>query len=79
MELLKKIEILIINPVIGLMIAVGVVVLLFGVVEFIANSSSEEKQTSGKKHMLWGVIGLFIAVSAFGIMNLLVSFWKGLQ
>jgi len=76
MELLNKINAQIINPIIGLMIAVGVVVFLYGLVEFIAGSTSEEKRSIGKRHIIWGIIGLFIAVSAFGLMNLLANFWK---
>jgi uncharacterized membrane protein YidH (DUF202 family) len=76
MELLTKIEKLIINPIIGLLIAIGVIVFLWGVIEFIAGADSEEKRKTGKNHILWGVVGLFIAVSAFGIMNLLANFWK---
>jgi hypothetical protein len=76
MELLTKIEKLIINPIIGLLIAIGVIVFLWGVIEFIAGADSEEKRNTGKNHILWGVVGLFIAVSAFGIMNLLANFWK---
>lgn len=76
MQLLNKINTEIINPIIGLMIAVGVVVFLFGVIEFIAGSASEEKRSTGKRHIIWGVIGLFIAFSVFGLMNILANFWR---
>jgi hypothetical protein len=76
MELLSKINTAIVNPIIGLMIAFGVIVFLYGVVEFIAGSASDEKRSTGRSHMLWGIIGLFIAISVLGLMTLLANFWK---
>lgn len=58
----------IIQPGILLLTAVAVVVFLYGVFEFIRDSSSDEAVTKGKQHMLWGIIGLFIIVSAWGII-----------
>lgn len=73
--LLKKIGDAIINPAIALMFAIAIVVFLYGVVEFILNADSEDKRKTGKQHMVWGIIGLFIMLSVFGIMNLLVNLW----
>jgi uncharacterized membrane protein YidH (DUF202 family) len=74
--LIKKINAQILNPIIGLLIAIGLVVFLYGVLEFIMGADNLEKRETGKKHMIWGIIGLFIMVAVFGIMNLLASFWK---
>jgi len=76
MELLKKIETQILNPIIGLLIAWAVIVFLYGVAEFIAGAASDEKREIGKRHMIWGVIGLFVCVAVFGIMNVLANIWK---
>ncbi len=74
-NLLSKINTQIINPLIGLMIAIAVVFFLYGVLEFIMGADNAEKKETGKQHMIWGIIGLFIMVAVFGIMNLLASFW----
>lgn len=74
--LLDKIKAQIVNPIIGLLIAWAVVVFLYGVIEFITGAASEEKRSTGKRHMIWGAVGLFIAVAVFGIMNVLANFWK---
>ena len=66
-----KINEVIIEPIIGFLIALAVVYFLWGVIEFIAGSDNEEKRDAGKKHMMWGVAGIFIMVSVFGIMNLI--------
>lgn len=73
--LIKKINAQILNPIIGLLIAIAVVFFLYGVLEFITGADNEEKRETGKRHMIWGIIGLFIMVAVFGIMNLLASFW----
>ena len=75
-NLLSKINTQILNPIIGLLIAIAVVFFLYGVLEFIMGADNAEKRETGKQHMIWGIIGLFIMVAVFGIMNLLASFWK---
>lgn len=71
--LLSRIYRLILNPLILLLFAVATVIFLWGLMEFLSNSESEEVRTKGRQHMLWGVIGMFIMISVFGIMNLLIN------
>ncbi len=63
----------IINPLITVLFAVAIVVFMFGVIEFLANTDNEEKRDTGKKHMIWGIVGLFIMASAIGIMHLIIN------
>lgn len=58
----------ILYPLITLMMAVALLVFLYGCFEFIANAGVPGKRDEGKKHILWGVIGMFIMVSAYGIL-----------
>lgn len=60
----------IIQPIITLLVAVAVGYFLYGLMEFIRNQDNEDAQESGKKHMLWGVIGIAIMFSVYGILNL---------
>lgn len=73
--LLNKIIQNIANPAIKLMLAIAVMVFLYGVVEFILGADNEEKRNVGKQHIIWGLIGLFIMVSVFGIMRILLNLW----
>lgn len=75
-NLILKINQTILNPIIGVMFAIALVVFLYGVVEFIAGTDNEEKRSAGRKHMIWGIVGLFIMVAVFGLMHLLANFWK---
>ncbi len=71
--LINNINTYIINPIIGFMIAVALIYFLYGVVVFLHGMDSEDKRKEGRKHMIWGIVGLFIMVSAFGIMNLICN------
>jgi len=68
--IIDKIKTEIINPIIILLVAVAVGYFLYGLMEFIRNQDNEDAQESGKKHMLWGVIGIAIMFSVYGILNL---------
>jgi uncharacterized membrane protein YidH (DUF202 family) len=75
-NLISEINTQILNPIIGLMIAIALAFFLYGVLEFIMGADNQEKRETGKRHMIWGIIGLFIMVAVFGIMNVLASIWK---
>ncbi len=66
---------LIVNPLIALIFAAGLLVFFWGVIEFLLaiNAGGTSSKEDGKKHMLWGLIGMFIMVAAYGFFNFLVS------
>lgn len=72
-DFISNVNRLILNPLIGLMFAVALVVFFYGVVEFLMNADQEEARTLGKKHMMWGVIGLFIMMSVWAVLNLVLG------
>ncbi len=63
----------IINPLIAFLFALAIAIFLYGMVEFIFNQYNEEKKTSGKSHMLWGVVGIVIMLGVWGILNIMLS------
>lgn len=63
----------IINPLITVLFALALVYFLYGVAQFIMAQENEEMRNQSKTHMLWGIIGLFIMISVFGILNLIVN------
>ena len=71
-DVLSKITQYIINPAIALVFAAGFFLFLWGCVQFLWNLDSGE-QSEGKSHMIWGVVGMFIMVSVWGILGLIVS------
>ncbi|MFA4890526.1 MAG: pilin [Candidatus Paceibacterota bacterium] len=61
----------IINAIIPLLIAVAVVLFLFGVVKFITSAGDEEKRKEARSFMLYGIIGIFVMVSVWGLVGIL--------
>ncbi len=64
---------LIINPLITLLFALALAYFLYGALEFIVSGQSEEKKTSGKSHMLWGIVGLTIMMGVWFILNVVLN------
>ncbi len=72
-EFLGKVIAKIVNPLIEFSFIVGLVVFLFGLMEFIRGANNEEKRSKGKQHMLWGIIGFVIMFGVFGIITFLTN------
>ena len=73
--LIYRLNTQIINPIIVFMMALAILMFVWGVVEFLMNQGGGEEKAiaNGKQHILWGLIGLLIMVSVFGIMRLIVN------
>jgi hypothetical protein len=53
------------------LIAIAFIVFLFGVYKyFILGAADEKSRTDGKQFVLWGVIGLVVILSVWGLVNL---------
>ena len=61
------------NPFIVFLVALAVVYFLYGIYEYLQGASSDEAREKGQRHMIWGLIGLFIMVSVFFIMKVLLG------
>ncbi len=59
------------NPLIILMFALALVYFLYGVFEFLMNADDAEARETGKSHIMWGVIGMFIMLGVFAILHLI--------
>lgn len=68
-DILSKIKSEIIVPIIGLLFAVAILYFMWGVVMYLRNLNNPTGRSAGQKHMVWGIIGLAIMLSAFGIVN----------
>lgn len=69
-NLIDKIVTIIVDPLILLIFSAGFVVFLWGLVEFMRNVESESARETGKQHMLWGLIGMFIMIAVQGILSI---------
>lgn len=66
---LEKVKEQIVNPVIQLLFVLALLYFIWGVIQFIRDSNNEKGRATGRWHILWGTVGLFIMVSVFGIIN----------
>jgi hypothetical protein len=62
----------ILGPIVPLLIGLGVVVFIYGVLILMFSEGGEKKE-DGKKFMLWGIIGIFVMVSVWGLVAVLTS------
>lgn len=69
--LIAKISENIINPIIGIVFFGAFVIFTYGIVKMISSEEGSEESKNGKNSILWGVIGMFIMLSAFGIIRLI--------
>ena len=63
----------VINPLILLLFVAAFVVFMWGIFQFLANLEDDSKRSQGKQHMLWGLVGIFIMMAVFAIMNMVVG------
>ena len=71
--LMNSISRVILNPLITLLFALAVVYFIYGLAQYLLSPDNEEIRKTSKSHMLWGIIGMFIMVSVFGIINLITN------
>lgn len=72
MDLLGKIANLILNPLIILGFVVATIFLFYGIAEMIWKADSSELDKS-RNNVKYGVIGLFIMFSVYGILRLVLA------
>ncbi len=63
------------NIIIGILFVIATVVFLWGMIMYIANASDEAKREKAKGIMTWGIIGLAVMAVAWGVTNILVSYF----
>lgn len=71
--LMKSINRVIINPLIIFIFALAVLYFVYGLVKYLLSPDNEQVKKDSRQHMLWGVIGMFIMIATFGIMNLILN------
>lgn len=73
-NLVNAISSTILNPLLALLFGAGILVFVFGIVEFFFEldvRGNQGAKEAGKQHMLWGLVGMFIMVSAYAIIQLI--------
>lgn len=61
----------IIDPVLLVVFALGFLLFVYGLVEFLWKINEGGDNKEGKQHMVWGIVGMLIMVSVYGILGLI--------
>jgi hypothetical protein len=79
-DLINKFINQVLNPLIKVLFVVVTIVFIWGIITYVAGSQGDEpKLKAGKRIMLWGIIGMFVMASAWGIVKLLCEFFETCQ
>ena len=62
----------IIKPLVPFLIGLGVVAFIYGVILLMFSEGGEKKE-EGKEYMFWGIIGIFVMVSVWGLVAILIN------
>jgi hypothetical protein len=61
----------ILSPLIPILVTLALIAFFWGVGKYaISGANNEKSREQGKQIMLWGIIGLFVMVSVWGIVNI---------
>ena len=71
--LLTKIKTAILYPFISLLLGVAVLMFLWGVFEMVMNAENSEARVKGRSHILFGLIGIVVMLSALAILQIAVA------
>ena len=69
----------ILRPVVNLLFVAATVGFIWGVIEYVAKSDSEDGRTIGRRHMIWGIVGLVIMFTAVAVVEIFKNFWAGIN
>lgn len=61
------------NAFVPFLIGLAVLVIMWGIFGYLRHSADEEKRGEARKYILWGVIFVFIMLSIWGFVNVLVN------
>ena len=67
----------ILNPLVVLLVGVAILVLTWGIVKYIASGADATKRKEGGELVAYGVFGIFIMLSIWGLVGLLTNTFFG--
>jgi hypothetical protein len=72
-QLVMKVSQFVLNPIIVLMFLVALIYFVWGLIVFMKDSKSPEGRTKGGDHIRWGLVGMFIMISVFTLLEIGMS------
>ena len=74
-EFLRRLDALIINPLILLLVAVSFVYFIYSVIRFLSIDPGDKggKRIEARNSILWGIVGMLIMFSVYGIIHFVLA------
>jgi hypothetical protein len=63
----------ILNPIIALLFVLAFVYFIWGVIKYSWSGEQESMREEGRSSIIWGIIGMFVMFSVFGILRLIIG------
>lgn len=60
-------------PFIPVLVILGLIVFIWGVIKYMTADEDTKKRQEGTRFMIWGIVGLFVMVSVWGLVNILTG------
>jgi hypothetical protein len=62
----------ILDQAVPLLIAAAVIIFFWGVLNFVREADQPDKRAEGRKFMVFGIISIFVILSVWGLVNLVI-------
>lgn len=72
-SIVSKISANIITPIVEFLFVFAMLIFIWGIVGYIMGGEDPERRKQGQSHILWGVVGMAIMVSVYGIVRFVFS------
>lgn len=72
-KFLDDVSTYILNPLITLVFAIAFLIFVYGIFQFINSETSDKARSQGKQKILWGLVGMTIMFSAYGIIRAIIT------
>jgi uncharacterized membrane protein YidH (DUF202 family) len=69
-EFVQRVNEVILYPLIALLMGLALLIFLYGCYEYISHSNESSARETGQMHILWGIVGMFIMLVAYGILGI---------
>ncbi len=70
-DLVSRIVNCLLTPFVVLLLSCSIIIFIIGIFKFIGTESSVEDKTSGRLFIFWGIVGIFVIISLWGLVNVL--------
>ncbi len=64
-----------INNFIAFILVLTVLVFLWGIFKLVFSNKDSKEREQAKGYIVWGIVALFVMISIWGLVNLLISFF----